>query len=306
MTMQSYSNEFRVRHVTHAHRQAVGVRPVDTVWLSTRPNCLTIHTRRVAVTSRYAENTVDVIDTIGGMTETTPVTISPVSLADPEAHDVLRAYLAEIVSRYWGRPATAAEVDREMVEDPSDDLAPPTGTFLLARDESGPVGCVGVRLLADGEGELRRMYVAPAARGRGIGRELVAAAERAALDLGADVLKLDTRSDLVEARALRRVRLHRDPGLQRRPVRRSLVREAPRVRRWAGNTTSGARDTASGAGDTGSLAGVVAYLVLVEGDADARTPRHVQVPVAVVEPVGDDVVGEQQRPEQLASLGDLW
>lgn len=213
MTMQDYSNGFRVRHVTMARLGAPagmdwGALPV---WILRRCGCTDDHNASRSApgesrtTSPYAGKTVDVIDTIGCMTDTTArLTISAASPSPtvPEAYGVLRAYMAEIASRYWGSAATSDEVDEVLLEDPSDDLVPPTGVFLLARDGSGPVGCVAVRRLNDDDCELKRMYVDPAARGRGIGRELVAAAERAALEFGATTLKLDTRSDLVEARTL--------------------------------------------------------------------------------------------------------
>jgi GNAT superfamily N-acetyltransferase len=61
---------------------------------------------------------------------------------------------------------------------------------------------VGLRLLAPPVAELKRMFVRPAYRGRGIGAGLLAAAERGARSLGASTVRLDTRHDLVEARGL--------------------------------------------------------------------------------------------------------
>ena len=120
----------------------------------------------------------------------------------PEARRLLREYIADVAGRYHGRPATSAEVDAELAADPSDDLAPPGGRFLLAVRDGTVEGCVAVRLLSPGVAELKRLYVRPAARGRGCGAALVAAAERGAAGLGAAVLRLDTRDDLVEARRL--------------------------------------------------------------------------------------------------------
>lgn len=130
------------------------------------------------------------------------LTIEPVAVAGPEADAILRAYFADIISRYQGRPAKAAEVDQVLADEPSDDLTPPGGVFLGAHDVGRLLGCVGVRLVDPNTAELTRMYVAPEARQRGLGRALIATAEAAARELGADVLRLDTRSDLVEARAL--------------------------------------------------------------------------------------------------------
>jgi ribosomal protein S18 acetylase RimI-like enzyme len=54
------------------------------------------------------------------------------------------------------------------------------------------------------EGEIKRLWVAPAARGLGLARRLMEAAEQAARELGIAVLRLDTNSALPEAAALYR------------------------------------------------------------------------------------------------------
>ncbi|MCI2418839.1 GNAT family N-acetyltransferase [Saccharopolyspora sp. K220] len=128
--------------------------------------------------------------------------IAPVGVADPVAVQLLREYTDEMASRYYGRPATDAEIDSAISEDPNDGLNPPTGVFLLARHGTELSGCVGIRELEPGVAELKRMYVRPQARGRGIGARLLAAAEEHARDLGFQSVRLETRRDLVEARAL--------------------------------------------------------------------------------------------------------
>ena len=115
---------------------------------------------------------------------------------------VLRAYMDDVASRYWGRAATFAEVDRALREDPSDDLAPPTGLFVVATIDGAPAGCGGVRLMPDGIAELTRVWVAPAGRRRGLGALIVTHLERHAVDHGRTRMRLDTRGDLTEARAL--------------------------------------------------------------------------------------------------------
>ena len=52
---------------------------------------------------------------------------------------------------------------------------PPTGCFLLARDDDRPVGCVAFKSHGDGTVELKRMYVRPDQRGKGTGQRLVSA-----------------------------------------------------------------------------------------------------------------------------------
>ena len=143
-----------------------------------------------------------------------------VDLADVEAPDsleILRDYLVDVADRWFllteGRRSTPEEIEQAWAAMPCDDLAAPTGAFVVARGVGGSErlgGCVGVRLAdpgptAEGEGpvcELKRMFVRPEARGCGLATRLLAAAEDAALALGARTVRLDTRLDLVEARAL--------------------------------------------------------------------------------------------------------
>ncbi|WP_329071058.1 GNAT family N-acetyltransferase [Amycolatopsis sp. NBC_01480] len=130
-------------------------------------------------------------------------TITETPIDHPDSRLIIREYIAEIAARYWGRPVTEAEVDMALTEDPIDDLVAPTGTFLIARmSDATMTGCVGTRVEQPGLGVLKRMYVRPGHRGNGAGALLVAAAEDAARALGATVMRLDTRDDLVEARAL--------------------------------------------------------------------------------------------------------
>ncbi|MDQ0379617.1 GNAT family N-acetyltransferase [Amycolatopsis thermophila] len=129
-------------------------------------------------------------------------TIKAVPVTDPEARQVLRDYFDDVASRYYGRPVTAAELDAAMADEPSDDLVPPTGLFLLARSHDAVTGCVGIRVLDVTTAELTRLFVRPSARGRGGGDQLLRAAEAAAQQLGVRRMRLDTRRDLVEARGL--------------------------------------------------------------------------------------------------------
>jgi len=92
---------------------------------------------------------------------------------------------AELLDRY-GIPD--ADPDHLSAEH----LAPPTGAFVLAWVHDAAVGCGGVRRYGDGVGELKRMYVQPAFRGRGIARSVLAALEARARALGYGRLLLET------------------------------------------------------------------------------------------------------------------
>jgi len=82
--------------------------------------------------------------------------------------------------------------------------APPTGRLLLARVDGELAGCIALRPLAQGIGEVKRLYVRPAFRGRGIGSALVRELLRAALEIGYRRLRLDTLAFMREAGALYR------------------------------------------------------------------------------------------------------
>ena len=71
-------------------------------------------------------------------------------------------------------------------------LEPPHGTFLVGYEDDEPICCGGVQRLDEDHCELKRMYVLPRARGRGVARQLLGALERAASELGYSVARLVT------------------------------------------------------------------------------------------------------------------
>lgn len=90
---------------------------------------------------------------------------------------------------------------------------PPDGVFLVLRDDGGSaVACGGVARFDGTRGELKRMYVVPEARGRGLGRLLLDELEARAHGLGYRALVLET-GDRQEAA----LALYRRAGYVRRP-----------------------------------------------------------------------------------------
>ena len=110
--------------------------------------------------------------------------------------------MEDVVTRYWQRPATCEDVERALRQDPNDDVAPPAGLFVLAVADREPIGCGGVRFHDDGVAELCRVWVVRAMRRHGIGTRIVARLEQEAVTRGQTCMRLDTRRDLIEARAL--------------------------------------------------------------------------------------------------------
>ncbi|MFG3035776.1 GNAT family N-acetyltransferase [Streptomyces sp. NPDC048330] len=128
---------------------------------------------------------------------------SPEPVDAPDAVALRRDYYGDVAGSYWKRLATEAEIDEGLTDDGAGQLVPPTGQFLVGRFGGKPAGCGGVLMLEDGErAELTRVFVRPAFRGKGGADLLMAGLEDAARALGARRMVLNTRLDLVEARAL--------------------------------------------------------------------------------------------------------
>jgi len=79
---------------------------------------------------------------------------------------------------------------------------PPDGALLIARAGPDVAGCVGLRRLEPGIGEMKRLYVRPAYRSSGLGKCLVEAVIDAACRAGYRELRLDTLPSMSAAQAL--------------------------------------------------------------------------------------------------------
>ncbi len=82
--------------------------------------------------------------------------------------------------------------------------ARPRGRLLLALEDDEPAGCGALRAIAPGIAELKRMWVRPAFRGRGLGRAIAVALLEAAREEGYRAARLDTLESMREAQALYR------------------------------------------------------------------------------------------------------
>ena len=93
--------------------------------------------------------------------------------------------------------------------DPGDGLGaelqafePPSGRFVVVRARDVTVGCGAIQTLEPGVGEIKRMWIDPAVRGRGLARRLLAELEARCRELGHRVVRLDTNASLTSAIAL--------------------------------------------------------------------------------------------------------
>lgn len=120
------------------------------------------------------------------------------------AQALVAAAMADLAERYGGEgdetPVTAAEFD------------PPDGVFLVAYRNGVPVACGGWRSHGDDgvTAEVKRMYVAPEARRRGIARRVLAALEDSARAAGRRRIILETGDRQPEA-----VKLYETAGYER-------------------------------------------------------------------------------------------
>ncbi|HVU75144.1 MAG TPA: GNAT family N-acetyltransferase [Mycobacteriales bacterium] len=124
----------------------------------------------------------------------TGVTITALPFDDPVSVVLVRELDADLRERY----VDGADVHA----DASQFLAGNGGRFFVAHLDGEPVACAGIRHETDAAAELKRMYVRPAARGRGIARALLAACEDAAREIGYAELWLETGTMQPEAIAL--------------------------------------------------------------------------------------------------------
>jgi GNAT superfamily N-acetyltransferase len=124
--------------------------------------------------------------------------IRPVPPQSADALRLLEAYLDDLERRLPGWTKAG------YVDAPPEDLEPPAGALLVGYEDGEAVACGAVHVFAPGVAEVKRMFVAPGARGRGYGRALLDALEAMAVELGCSVARLDSIDPLAEAMALYR------------------------------------------------------------------------------------------------------
>ena len=136
------------------------------------------------------------------------VEIVPVDPEHPDARQCLRSYFGEL-ERRSGVPfdpliGSTAEPD---------ELRAPNGEMVVAYLRAEPVGCGAIKHTADATTDIKRMWLAEAARGLGLGRRLLADLEERAARAGARTVRLETSNLLHEA-----VALYRSAGYEEVPA----------------------------------------------------------------------------------------
>ncbi|WP_329518853.1 GNAT family N-acetyltransferase [Spirillospora sp. NBC_01491] len=133
------------------------------------------------------------------------VTITPEPLLGADARALIAQLDAELADRYHD----PEDIHIELADE---EVAGGGGTFLVARLDGEPVGCAALRTLDPSTGEIKRVYVAPSARGARVGSRLLAELEGRAVRLGLERLVLETGPRQPEA-----LRLYERAGFVRIP-----------------------------------------------------------------------------------------
>jgi len=119
------------------------------------------------------------------------LTVTPVAYTHVAAQRLIAATLADLAERYGGdgdaTPVDPAQFDR------------PRGIFLLAWLDGVAVGCGAWRSSSEDAAEIKRMYTAPGARGRGVARAVLGALEATAREAGKRRMILETGDKQPEA-----------------------------------------------------------------------------------------------------------
>lgn len=133
------------------------------------------------------------------------ITVEVADPGSPDARRCLFAYAAELDDRFPEGFERDALVSPETVRR--------EGACLIARARRRAVGCGIVYRLEPGVAEIRHLWVSPDSRGLGVARRLLEALERAALDRGLPIVRLDTHEVLTEA-----IDLYRTSGYREIPA----------------------------------------------------------------------------------------
>lgn len=130
-----------------------------------------------------------------------------INIANPGSQDArwcIEQYFTELDRRFEAGFDPTLGISAHVHE-----LTPPAGLLLVARLREEPVGCGALKFQENGIGEIKRMWVAPRARGLGLGRRLLMELEHEAREAGCSIIHLETNHALIEA-----IEMYRHSGYQ--------------------------------------------------------------------------------------------
>jgi len=157
------------------------------------------HSLLAPLSSGQRDRLVQAMGTVEQLLTAGLVEIGVTDPASDAARFCLREYFAELDSRFdagFDPEVSIPALDHELIE--------PAGLLLVARLRGEPVGCGALKFHGAGPAELKRMWIAPATRGLGVGRRMLAELEHHARTRGVGVVRLETNRNLREAIGLYR------------------------------------------------------------------------------------------------------
>jgi DNA-binding MarR family transcriptional regulator/GNAT superfamily N-acetyltransferase len=119
--------------------------------------------------------------------------------ASPAARFCIESYFAELDTRFDAGFDPSRSISADV-----DELTEPAGLLLVARLRGEPIGCGALKLHGREPAEVKRMWVAPSARGLGVGRRILSELEERARQRAVGLLRLETNETLKEAGGLYR------------------------------------------------------------------------------------------------------
>ncbi len=127
------------------------------------------------------------------------VSIAVESAVSKDARACLSSYFSELSTRFETGfdPGESLPLDAPM-------MTPPAGCFVVARLDGDAIGCGALTIRETDAGYIKRMWVAPNARGLGVGRRVLLALEEWARAAGLARIQLETNRALTEAQNLYR------------------------------------------------------------------------------------------------------
>ena len=146
------------------------------------------------------------------------VEVAQIDPAHPHARYSINQYFLELKRRF----ETGFDPSKSIPAD-EDSLRLPKGLILAATLRGEPIGCGALKFHKDEPADVKRMWVAPSARGLGIGRRLLTELEKLATKHGVKTLRLETNKTLVEA-----ISLYRSAGF----VEVSRFNDEPYAHHW--------------------------------------------------------------------------
>jgi DNA-binding MarR family transcriptional regulator/GNAT superfamily N-acetyltransferase len=192
-TMRRSADDGRVRFVRLTRAGTVELRRINTLADELAQSMLT------TLTPEQGRRLVSAMSEVEKLLRASSVEVTSEDPASPDAQQCLNRYFDELAARFRGGYDRDADQSTHVAE-----FTPPQGCLLVARLFGEPVGCGAVRVVEPGLAEIKRIWVAPQARGLGLGRRLLGELERVAAGNKARRVRLDTNAALTEALQLYR------------------------------------------------------------------------------------------------------